>query len=73
MLQTDAHRPPLRHAEDEAIGFVSDTGPIGAFPPGNIAIAGMAFDAGMGPTLENFQFLLDSRGPAGAAPANRCG
>ena len=26
----------------------------------------MAFDAAMGPTLENFQFLLDSRGPAGS-------
>ena len=68
VLQADVRIDwPLRHAEDEVIGFVSEHGPIGAFPlPGEHRYRLMAFDAGMGPTLENFQFLLDSRGPAGS-------
>ncbi len=58
---------PVPHAADEVIGFVSEHGPIGAFPlPGESRYRLMAFDAGLAPTLENFQFLVDSRGPAGA-------
>jgi len=67
VLQADVRIDwPLRHAEDEVVGFVSEHGPIGAFPlPGEHRYRLMVFDAGMGPTLENFQFLLDSRGPQG--------
>lgn len=58
---------PLRHADDEMIGFVSEHGPIGAFPlPGQNRYRLLAFDAGLGPSLENFQLLLDTRGPKGA-------
>jgi 2-polyprenyl-6-methoxyphenol hydroxylase-like FAD-dependent oxidoreductase len=58
---------PLRHADDEMIGFVSEHGPLAAFPlPGQHRYRLLAFDAGLGPSLENFQWLLDTRGPKGA-------
>lgn len=68
VLQADARIDwPLQHAEDEMIGFVSEHGPLGAFPlPGQNRYRLLAFDAGLAPTLENFQFLLDTRGPKGA-------
>ncbi len=68
VLQADVRIDwPLRHADDEVIGFVSEHGPLGAFPlPGEHRYRLMIFDAGLAPTLENFQYLLDSRGPQGA-------
>ena len=68
VLQADVRIDwPLQHAEDEVVGFVSEHGPLGAFPlPGEHRYRLMVFDAGLAPTLENFQYLVDSRGPAGA-------
>lgn len=58
---------PLQHADDEIIGFVSEHGPLGAFPlPGKNHYRLVAFDAGLGPSLENFQWLLETRGPRSA-------
>lgn len=68
VLQADVRIDwPLRHPDDEVIGFVSEHGPLGAFPlPGEHRYRLMIFDAGLAPTLENFQYLLDTRGPEGA-------
>jgi 2-polyprenyl-6-methoxyphenol hydroxylase-like FAD-dependent oxidoreductase len=58
---------PFPHADDEIIAFLSPGGPIGAFPlPGERRYRLVAFDATTEPTLENFQKLLDERGPKGA-------
>lgn len=58
---------PLQHADDEIMGFVSEHGPLGAFPlPGKNHYRLVAFDAGLGPSLENFQWLLQTRGPKSA-------
>jgi len=58
---------PLRHADDEMIGFVSEHGSLGAFPlPGRNRYRLLAFDAMLSPTLESFQRLVDTRGPKGA-------
>ncbi len=58
---------PLQHADDEIVGFASQHGPLGAFPlPGEHRYRLLTFDAGLAPSLENFQFLLDTRGPKGA-------
>lgn len=64
---------PLQHAENEVVGMVSEAGPLGAFPlpprpeqPDERRYRLVAFDAGLAPTLENFQYLLQTRGPVGA-------
>lgn len=64
---------PLQHADNEVVGLVSEAGPLGAFPlpsrpdqPGERRYRLVAFDAGLAPTLENFQYLLQTRGPVGA-------
>lgn len=57
----------LPHGDDEIVGCVSEHGYLGVFPlPGERRYRLMAFDAGLAPTLENFQTLLELRGPAGA-------
>lgn len=63
----------LQHAEDEVVGMVSESGPLGAFPlpprpnqQGERRYRLVAFDAGLAPTQENFQYLLQTRGPIGA-------
>jgi 2-polyprenyl-6-methoxyphenol hydroxylase-like FAD-dependent oxidoreductase len=58
---------PLRHAEDEIIGFLSPRGPTMAVPlPGEQRYRLLGFDTGLAPTLGSFQFLLDERSAAGA-------
>lgn len=60
----------FRHAEDEAIGFISANGLIAAFPlPGEGRYRVLTFlqpDEVMEPTLETFQHLLSTRGPEGS-------
>ncbi len=68
VLQADVKLEwPLYHAEDEVFGFVSEHGSLGVFP---LPAAGryrlVALDAGLAPTAENFQFLLNTRGPKDA-------
>lgn len=58
---------PLRHAEDEVIGFLAPRGPTLAVPlPGEQRYRLLGFDAGLSPTLGSFQYLLDERSAAGA-------
>jgi 2-polyprenyl-6-methoxyphenol hydroxylase-like FAD-dependent oxidoreductase len=66
VLQADVKLAwPLLHAHDEVFGFASEHGAIGIFPlPADGRYRLLALDAGLAPTRENFQFLLDTRGPA---------
>ena len=74
VLQADVRIDwPLQHAEDEVVGFVSEHGPLAPSPAGEHRYRLMVFDAGLAPTLENFQYLVDSRGPAGRGSAIRPG
>lgn len=57
---------PFFHANDEVFGFASEHGALGVFPlPAADRYRLLALDAGLAPTIENFQYLLDTRGPAG--------
>jgi 2-polyprenyl-6-methoxyphenol hydroxylase-like FAD-dependent oxidoreductase len=58
---------PLQHSADEIICFISDEGPLVAFPlRGQHRYRLLAFENERAPSLKNFQRLLDSRGPKGA-------
>ncbi|MBL9008745.1 MAG: FAD-dependent monooxygenase [Myxococcales bacterium] len=65
VLQADVKLEwPLYHAEDEVFGFVSEHGSLGVFPlPAEGRYRLVALDAGLSPTPENFQYLLNTRGP----------
>lgn len=68
VLQADVKLQwPLYHAEDEVFGFVSEHGSLGVFPlPAEGRYRLVALDAGLAPTLENFQYLMNTRGPQDA-------
>ena len=68
VLQADVKLEwPLYHAEDEVFGFVSEHGSLGVFPlPAEGRYRLVALDAGLAPTHENFQYLLNTRGPKDA-------
>lgn len=67
VLQADVKLTwPLSYAHDEVFGFASEHGAIGVFPlPSEGRYRLLALDEGLAPTVENFQHLLDTRGPPG--------